>query len=109
MDVIQLAAGLLIAGESSLLYAGMRLRKSPWVNPVNQAYVVIDVLVGLILLASGIAWIPVQNMIMLTSALIHAYRDYEAYKNLENRFAFNTSLLIVLNIRLLMLIWILLL
>jgi hypothetical protein len=109
MDIVQLGAGLLIAGESSLLYGVMSMKKSPWVSPLNQAYVVIDIIVGLTLIASGLNLIPTQGMILLTSALIHAYRDYEAYQKLENRYAFNTLLLVVLNIRLLALIYILLL
>ena len=108
MDIIQLVAGLLIAGESLVLYYVMRQRNSPWVNPVNTAYVVIDVIVGLILLVSGYGLIPVQSMILITSALIHVYRDYEVYQKLENRYAFNTPILIVLNIRLLALAYIIL-
>ena len=108
MDVIQLAAGLLIAGESIILYFVMRLRGSPWVNPVNNAYVVIDVIVGLILVASGYGVIPVQGMILITSALIHAYRDYDVYQKLENRYAFNIPVLLVLNVRLLALVYIIL-
>ena len=108
MDLIQLGAGLVIAGESSLLYAVLKRRQSPWVTPVNQAYVVIDVIVGLCLIASGLSWIPTQGLIVLTSALIHVYRDYEVVQKLENRYAFNTPLLLVLNIRLLALIVILL-
>jgi hypothetical protein len=67
-----------------------------------------DILVGLILLASGLDLIPVQSIIMVTSAFIHLYRDYEVYQKLENRYAFNTPLLVVLNIRLIALIYIIL-
>ena len=108
MDIIQLVTGLLIAGESLVLYVLMRLRGSSWVNPVNTAYVGIDVMVGAILIASGYGLIPVQGMILITSALIHAYRDYEVYQKLENRYAFNIPLLLVLNIRLLALGYIIL-
>ena len=108
MDLIQVATGLLIAGESLFLYVMMRLRDLSWVNPVNTAYVVIDVIVGVILLVSGYKLIPAQKMILIASALIHAYRDYEVYQKLENRYAFNTLLLLVLNIRLLALSYIIL-
>jgi len=108
MDLIQVATGLLIAGESLFLYVMMRLRDLSWVNPVNTAYVVIDVIVGVILLVSGYELIPAQKMILIASALIHAYRDYEVYQKLENRYAFNTLLLLVLNIRLLALSYIIL-
>ena len=91
-----------------MLYAVLGRRKSPWVTPVNQAYVVIDIIVGLVLLLSGLNIIPIQSLILATSALIHIYRDYEALQKLENRYAFNTPLLVVLNIRLLALIIILL-
>jgi hypothetical protein len=108
MDIIQLVAGLLMAGESAVLYIVMRNKDSPWLTPVNQAYVIMDILVGLILLASGLDLIPVQSIIMVTSAFIHLYRDYEVYQKLENRYAFNTPLLVVLNIRLIALIYIIL-
>ena len=108
MDIIQLATGLLIVVESLALYVVMRLKGSLWINPVNTAYVVIDVIVGLILVVSGYGLILVQGMILITSALTHVYRDYEVYQKLENRYAFNTPLMIVLNIRLLALGYILL-
>ncbi|MCJ7731295.1 hypothetical protein MUP51_03175 [Candidatus Bathyarchaeota archaeon] len=108
MDYIQTAAALLIAGESAVLYLIMKHRGSEWVTPINHAYVVIDVVAGLILLASGLGFIPVQSMIIITSALIHGYRDYEVYQKLENRYAFNTPTLIILNIRLLALAYIIL-
>jgi len=108
MDIIQLATGILITGESLFLYALMRSRDSSWVNPINTAYVVIDVIVGLILVVSGYGLIPAQGMILITSALIHIYRDYEAYQRLENSYAFNTPLLLLLNIRLLALGYIIL-
>ena len=108
MDLVQVATGLLIAGESIVLYFLLRGKDSPWINPVNTAYVVIDGIVGAILVASGYGLIPVQDMIILTSALIHGYRDYEVYQKLENRYAFNLPLLLVLNIRLLALAYILL-
>jgi len=108
MDIIQLAAGLLIAGESLVIYVAMHLRNSPWIIPVNTAYVVIDVIVGLILLASGYDLIPAQDMILIISALIHVYRDYEVYQGLETRYVFNMPLLLVLNIRLLALAYIIL-
>ena len=108
MDILQLATGVLIAGESLVLYVLMHLRGSPWVNPVNTAYTVIDVIVGLILLVSGYGLISIQGVILVTSALIHMYRNYEVYQKLENRYAFSTLLLLVLNIRLLALGYIIL-
>ena len=108
MDIIQLATGLLIVVESLALYVVMRLKDSLWINPVNTAYVVIDIIVGLILVVSGYGLILVQGMILITSALIHVYRDYEVYQKLENRYAFNTPLMLVLNIRLLALGYIIL-
>lgn len=108
MDIIQVATGLLIAGESLTLYTVMRHRDSPWMNPVNQAYVVIDVIVGFFLIASGLELMIVHDVILITSALIHLYRDYEVYRGLENRYAFNTPLLVVLNIRLLALLYLIL-
>jgi hypothetical protein len=108
MDYIQTAAALLIVGESTILYLVMKHRGSEWVTPINHAYVVIDVVAGLILLASGLGWIQVQSMIIITSALIHGYRDYEVYQKLENRYAFNTPTLIILNIRLFALAYIIL-
>jgi len=108
MGIFQLIAGLLIAGESLVLFFVMHLKNSSWVNPVNTAYVVIDVIVGLILLASAFDLIPAQNIILITSTLIHIYRDYEVFQSLENRYAFNTPLLLLLNIRLLALVYIIL-
>ncbi|MBD3171416.1 hypothetical protein GF326_02985 [Candidatus Bathyarchaeota archaeon] len=106
MNLIQFLTGLLVAGESIILYFVMKYKSSPWLTPMNRAYVVIDIITGLTLLASGLKWIPVQRIILLTSALIHIYRDYEAYRGMENRYAFNTPLLVVLNIRLLALFYV---
>ena len=108
MEIIQIATAALITGESLVLYFISRYRDSPWVNPVNTAYVVIDLTTGTILLLSGLGVFQVQKMIMLTSGFIHLYRDYETIRGLENRYAFNTPLLIVLNIRLLALAYIIL-
>jgi hypothetical protein len=108
MDIIQLVTGVLIAGESLALYVIMRLRDSPWINPINTAYVAIDILVGLILLASGYDLIPVKDIILIIATLLHIYRDYAVYKILDNPFAFNLPLLVVLNIRLIALSYIIL-
>jgi hypothetical protein len=108
MEYIQIATGLLITGESIILYSLMNANGSSWANPVNQAYVVIDVIVGLILLASGFGLIPVQRIILGTSALIHFYRDHEIIHRTEDRFAYNMPLVVVLNIRLVLLIYIIL-
>jgi fatty acid desaturase len=106
MDYVQLAAGLLIAGESTALFTFMNMNGSPWLNPMNRAYVIIDVLVGSTLIASGFGLIPVLKIILVTAALIHLYRDYEAMRGMDDRYAFNTPLLIVLNIRLLLLLYV---
>ena len=108
MEYIQIATGLLIAGESAILFSFMSMYGSSWANPVNRAYVVIDVIVGLILLASGLGVIPVQKIILGTSALIHFYRDYEIIQGIDDRFAFNLPLVLILNIRLALLIYIIL-
>ncbi len=106
MDYIQLAAGLLIAGESTVLFTFMNMNGSPWLNPMNRAYIIIDVIVGSILIASGLELIPVLRIILATSALIHLYRDYEVLQNMDDRYAFNTLLLVVLNIRLMALLYV---
>ena len=106
MDYFQLAAGLLIAGESLALFTFMSTNDSPWLNPMNRAYVIIDVLVGSALIASGFGLIPVLKILLATAALIHLYRDYEAMQGMDDRYAFNAPILIVLNIRLLLLLYI---
>lgn len=107
MDWIQLITGLLIAGESLALYEGMKLRKTGWVNPVNNGYVVFDVAIGCILIASAYGAIHTQAILVGASVLTHVIRDYDYYKKVPDRYAFNVPLLVVLNVRLLLLLTIL--
>jgi hypothetical protein len=88
------------------LYAGMRLHKD-WLNPTNNGYIVFDVVIGTLLVASAYGVIPTQEILIVTAIVTHLLRDYDYIKKLPERYALNTPLLVVLNIRLIMLIAIL--
>lgn len=107
MDLLQLITGLLIAGESIALFIGMKLRKSEWLNPVNNGYLVFDVVIGTLLLASSFGVVPKQVILVVASVITHILRDYDYYKGVPDSYAFNVPLLILLNIRLLCLVVIL--
>ncbi len=105
--MLQLITGLLIVGESLALYIGMSYKKSSWVNPVNNSFVVFDLVIGALLIASSIGVSPPQIILLITSTLTHVLRDYDYYKRVPDRYAFNVPLLVLLNVRLLMLVAIL--
>lgn len=105
MDWLQLTTGLLVAGESIALYVGKR--RTGWLNPTNQGYVFFDVVIGVLLVASALGALPTQEILVTASILTHLIRDYDHFKNVPDRYAFNLPLLILLNIRLVLLVAIL--
>ena len=107
VNLLELATGALIAGESIALYIGMGRKSSEWTNPTNNAYVAFDVLIGALLFLSSNGFIPTQKILVASSIITHLIRDYDYYRKVPDRYTFNAPLLIVLNIRLLMLIIIL--
>ncbi len=107
MDLVQLITGLLIAGESIALFIGMKLQKSEWLNPVNNGYIVFDIIIGALLIASSLGVLPTQVILVGTSLITHIIRDYDYYKNVPDRYAFNIPLLVLLNLRLVLLLVIL--
>ncbi len=89
------------------LYLGMKLQKSEWLNPVNNGYIVFDVVIGALLVASSLGTIPTQVILVAASVIIHIIRNYDHYKKVPDRYAFNLPLLVLLNIRLILLLAIL--
>ena len=108
MDWLQLLTGLLIAGESIILYTGMSLKKTEWINSINNAFVGFDIIMGILLIASAYGLITTQGILVIASILTHLIRDYDYNKKLPDRYAFNLPVLALLNIRLLGLVLILL-
>ena len=108
MDWLQLLTGLLIAGESIILYTGMSLKKTEWINSINNAFVGFDIILGVLLIASAYGLITTQGILVIASILTHLIRDYDYNKKLPDRYAFNLPVLALLNIRLLGLVLILL-
>ena len=102
MNWLQLTTGLLITGETIILYFGKRLNKE-WLIPSNIGYIVFDVVIGALLVASAYRVIPTQEILLLSAIITHLFRNYEYYKKVPERYAFNLPLLIVLNIRLILL------
>ena len=77
MDWLQLLTGLLIAGESISLYAGMKLKKTEWINSINNAFVGFDIFMGILLIASAYGLITTQGILVIASILTHLIRDYD--------------------------------
>lgn len=106
MDTLQLLTGLLVSGESIVLFIGMKTKKSDWLNPVNKGYIVFDIIVGATLVASSLGVIPAPVVLIFASIITHFLRNYDHYKKVPSRYAFNLPLLVLLNIRLLGLVFI---
>jgi uncharacterized BrkB/YihY/UPF0761 family membrane protein len=58
---LQLITGLLITSETIILYVGKRLNKE-WLNSSNIGYIVFDVVIGTLLIASAYRIIPTQEI-----------------------------------------------
>ena len=108
MNWLQLITGLLITGETVVLFLGMRLNKE-WFTPSNNGYLVFDLVIGTLLITSAYGVIPTQDILLFTAIITHFFRNYEYYRKTLVRYAFNMPLLVLLNIRLILLIVILVL
>ena len=86
----------------------MSLKKTEWINSINNAFVGFDIILGVLLIASAYGLIITQGILVIASILTHLIRDYDYYKKLPDRYAFNLPVLALLNIRLLGLVLILL-
>jgi hypothetical protein len=102
-DIVSFLLGLFVTGEVLALLIGMYFledKSNPWISPRNFLLLGIDLVCGLILIAT--VWIypaPTKSLfvMILTGITIvaHGYRYWEFLVHLPNRFCFNTPLWVV--------------
>ena len=109
-NIILLLTGLLIFGEAAALLIGTGLVIKPrpeWLTQKNFAFLADDMFFGIILTlisfdiltASWIFWLSI-----ISTFLLHAWRDAEFVAKFPNRFCDNTALFLVNNLKLMGLI-----
>lgn len=103
---LTLAAGGLIAVESSLLLIGMNLPEiSSWTNARNTTMALSDILLGGLLIYFSLSgrdydnnpWYYVSMGLLLVT---HFYRDAECFSTINDPFIHNRPLFILNNVRL---------
>jgi len=112
LRIITGLTGAIIAIESLALFVGLRIlspEQTPWAGPENDAFVLLDVIVGggLIYLAMTSrrgAFPPVFFVIVAVSLMVHGYREWEYLADVNDRFTFNLPLFVFNNVRLIGLI-----
>ena len=108
LRIITGLTGAVIAIESLALFVGLRIlspEQTPWAGPKNDAFVLLDVIVG-----GGLIYLemtsregpfpPVFFVLVAVSLLAHGYREWEYLAGVDDRFTFNLPLFLFNNIRL---------
>jgi len=101
--------GVIIIGEALALYIGtsvLREKNEAWIGSKNRAFIWLDIVAGL-----GLVWSAAQldtnlgtfvyAVMLASSSLAHAYREWEFFYRRQNRFCMNTPLLVMNTLKLL--------
>ena len=109
LRIITGLTGAVIAIESLALFVGLHVlspEQMPWTGPKNDAFVLLDVIVGggLIYLALRCREGPFPPIfffvLVAVSLLAHGYREWEYLAGVDDRFTFNLPLFVFNNVRL---------
>lgn len=108
IKVVAIITGLLIAGEALALLIGMRAVgpvENPWLTPVNNTLLVLDLatgagLVAFALLAQDLRSSALFFGLAVVAILTHSYRVWEVMAANPNPFCANLSMVIMNAIKL---------
>ncbi|MGD2145844.1 MAG: hypothetical protein PVH41_04020 [Anaerolineae bacterium] len=108
LKVSAFLTGLVMTGEALALAIGMHVLSSegnPWVALKNDAFLVLDVIAGLVLVGAAVSGRRLQTSgwvyaVWFISLVAHGYREWEYLVRADNAFCANGPLFAVNSVKL---------